>query len=166
MIKKVFIISLFFVFSFSKAQTDKLEILDNLYITAMNSRFDLMLSSGYKYIEPNSETDRIKDKFKESVYKFPSEKEIFKIAYKNNKQLRIYRLSHKIISKDTIDINCGEVLITVKKGVFFNNDLHFKKINSTISCGGTNGYQPDFRYVFSLKENKWINISDKYKLKE
>lgn len=52
-----------------------------------------------------------------------------------------------------------------RKGVFFKpKKLHFKKVEINIPCGGTNGYQPDFRYVYNSEINTWINIAPKFKL--
>jgi len=50
--------------------------------------------------------------------------------------------------------------LKVKKGIFFKNGLYFKKAEYSISCGGTNGYQPTFRYVFDKDLNEWKNDSD------
>jgi hypothetical protein len=151
-------------FTLINAQEIKSETLDSLYVKSLNNRYDLLLSSGYKYIEPNNETERIKSKFDLSVYKFENQEKLFKIAYKNNKELNLYRINHKIVSKDTIDINIGEIFMTVRKGIYFKNKLHFKKTFISIPCGGTNGYQPDFRYVFSQKDNKWIVISEYFSI--
>ena len=99
-------------------ETDK-QILDSIYINALNSRFDFLLSSGTKFIEPNEQTERIKDNFKNSVYAFFDSEELFDYAYKHGKKLRLYRITHKQISKDTIDINFGTLTLKVKKGIFF-----------------------------------------------
>ena len=56
----------------NQQQIDK-ETLDSIYIKALNSRFDLLLSSGQKFIEPNEQTERIKNNFDHNgVYKFLS----------------------------------------------------------------------------------------------
>jgi hypothetical protein len=163
--KKIILFSFLILnFTFINAQDIKPEALDSLYVESLNSRFDLMLSSGYKYIEPNSQTERIKSKFDLGVYKFENQDKLFKIAYKNNKELTLYRINHKIISKDTIDINIGEVFMTVRKGIYFKNKLYFKKTFISIPCGGPDGYQPDFRYVFSQKDNKWIKIIEYFSI--
>ena len=71
----------------------------------------------------------------------------------------------KTISKDTIDINIAPISMKARKGVFFKpKKLHFKKVEINIPCGGTNGYQPDFRYVYNSEINTWINIAPKFKL--
>jgi len=139
----------------NQEQIDKLT-LDSIYIKALNSRFDLLLSSGQKFIEPNEQTDRIKNDFdKNSVYKFLSADELFDYAYKHGKTLKLYRVTHKQISKDTVDINFGDLALKVKKGIFFKNGLHFREANYSLACGGTNGYRPDFRFVYDNQTRTW-----------
>lgn len=132
------------------------QTLDSIYIKALNSRIDLQLSSGWKFIEPNKQTERIKNNFdKNSVYKFLSSDELFDYAYKNGKTLKLYRVTHKQISNDTIDINFGDLTLEVKKGIFFKNGLHFQEANYSIACGGTNGYIPDYRFVNDKLTKTW-----------
>jgi hypothetical protein len=141
------------------------QTLDSIYIKALNSRFDLQLSSGQKFIESNEQTERIKNNFDHnSVYNFLSADELFDYAYKHGKTLKLYRVTHKQISKDTIDINFGDLSLSVKKGVFFKNGLHFREANYSIACGGTNGYIPDFRFAYDKEKNIWKIIGGSYKL--
>ena len=148
----------------NQEQIDK-QTLDSIYIKALNSRFDLQLSSGQKFIEPNEQTERIKNNFDHnSVYNFLSADELFDYAYKHGKTLKLYRVTHKQISRDTIDINFGDLSLSVKKGVFFKNGLHFREANYSIACGGTNGYIPDFRFVYDKEKNIWKIIGGSYKL--
>jgi len=139
----------------NQEQIDK-QTLDSIYIDALNSRIDLQISSGWKFIEPNEQTERIKNNFDHnSVYKFHSADEIFDYAYKHGKTLKLYRVTHKQISKDTIDINFGYLALKVKKGIFFKNGLHFREANYSLACGGTNGYIPDFRFVYDKQTKIW-----------
>ena len=148
----------------NQKQIDK-QTLDSIYIKALNSRFDLQLSSGQKFIEPNEQTERIKNNFDHnSVYNFLSADELFDYAYKHGKTLKLYRVTHKQISKDTIDINFGDLSLSVKKGVFFKNGLHFREANYSLACGGTNGYIPDFRFVYDKEKNIWKIIGGTHKL--
>ena len=143
------------------------QTLDSIYLKALNSRIDLQLSSGWKFIEPNEQTERIKNKFDQnSVYKFLSSDELFDYAYKHGKTLKLYRVTHKQISNDTIDINFGDLALEVKKGIFFKNGLHFREANYSIACGGTNGYIPDFRFVYDKNNKTWKIIDGRYKLPE
>ena len=52
------------------AQINDNQTLDSIYIKALNSRFDFLLSSGTKFIEPNEQTERIKNNFKNSCGAF------------------------------------------------------------------------------------------------
>jgi hypothetical protein len=146
-------------------EIDKLT-LDSIYIKSLNSRFDFLLSSGTKFIEPNEQSERIKNKFNHSVYGFFNSDELFEYAYKHGKTLRLYRITHKQISKDTIDINFSDLTLRVKKGIFLKNGLHFRESNYSLDCGGTNGYIPDFRFVYDTKNSTWKIIGGKYKLTE
>lgn len=150
----------------NQEQIDK-QTLDSIYLKALNSRIDLQLSSGWKFIEPNDQTERIKNNFDHnSVYKFLSSDELFDYAYKHGKTLKIYRVTHKQISKDTIDINFGDLTLKVKKGIFLKNGIHFREANYTLACGGTNGYMPDFRLVYNKEDTTWNIVDGKFKLSE
>ncbi len=153
----------FFYSNLTYSQSQKL--IDSLIIRSLDSRLDLQISSGIKYIEPNEIAFRIKNEIK-YPFKFSYGKELFNEAYrKNNHSLTLYRIYPKTISKDTIDINIAPISMKARKGVFFKpKKLHFKKVEINIPCGGTNGYQPDFRYVYNSEINTWINIAPKFKL--
>jgi len=143
------------------------QTLDSIYTKALNSRIDLQLSSGWKFIEPNEQTERIKNNFeKNSVYKFLSSDELFDYAYKHGKTLKLYRVTHKQISKDTIDINFGDLALKVKKGIFLKNGLHFREANYSLACDGTNGYQPDYRFVYDKQTKTWKIIGGSCKSPE
>ncbi len=147
-------------------QIDK-QTLDSIYIKALNSRIDLQLSSGWKFIEPNEQTERIKNNFDHnSVYKFLSADELFDYAYKHGNTLKLFRITHKQISKDTIDINFGDLALKVRKGIFFKKGLHFREANYSLACGGTNGYIPDFRFVYHTQTKTWKIIGGSCKLPE
>ena len=165
MIKHYKILILFFLFQNLYSQKVTENTIDSLIVKSLMSRLDFVLSSGIKYIEPNEYGLRIKNKVRMPFVILEKDK-LFETAYKSNKKnLTIYRIVPEIISKDTIDVNIGEISLTAKKGLFFRPHLHFKKMNYLIPCGGTNGYQPDFRFVFNSKNKKWENISEKYKIK-
>ncbi len=166
---RLIIILLLFLVIFPKviiAQEIDSLILDSLYIKALNSRFDLLLSSGIKFIEPNEQTERIKNNFKNSVYGFYSSDEIFDYAYKHGKSLRLYRINYQQISKDTIDINFGSLTLEVKKGIFFKYGLHFRKANYFLDCGGTKGYIPDFRFAYDKEKDEWNIVNGRCKIQE
>ena len=149
----------------NQEQIDK-QTLDSIYIKALNSRLDWQLTSGQKFIEPNEQTEKIKNNFIHFPYGFLSSDELFDYAYKHGKTLKLYRVSHKQISKDTIDINFGDLALKVKKGIFFKNGLHFREANYTIACGGTDGYIPDYRFVYDKQAMTWKIVGGRCKSPE
>jgi hypothetical protein len=145
------------------AQEVSPETLDSLYIRSLKSEVGLWLSAGCKYIEPTVQTQRIKNHFKSGVYKFPNPDELFRIAYRNHRHLDVYRLNYQAISRDTIDINVGKVSLHVKRGLFiFNGKFYFRKVDYLVSCAGTSGYQPGFRYVYQADKHAWTEIRHRY----
>ena len=136
--------------------------LDSLYVRALNGRIDLLLSSGWNYIELNEYGNRIKSLNVSDRYKFLTNAELIDLSIKKKKTINVIRVLHKIVAKDTIDINFGLVNVTAKRKIHFNNGLKFKKAEFTIGCGGTNGYQPDIRFVFNKKNKAWNIISNRY----
>lgn len=138
-------------------QIDK-QTLDSIYIKSLNNSFGLLLSNGTSFIEPNEQTERIKKNFENTNYAFWTIDELFDYAYKHGKTLKLLRITHKQISKDTIDINISSLALAVKKGIFFKNGLHFREANIKLACGGTNGYIPDFRFAYDKTNNTWTII--------
>ena len=141
----------------SLGQTDAIDKsdLDILYIRTLRHQFDLLLSSGHKYFEVNENTARIKDKIDVPVYSFLSEEQLIDKAIKNNGSLTVYRVTHKVISQDTIDINISSVVLTAKRSLHFDNGLKTKRAHYLIPCGGTNGYVPTARYAFDPNTKAW-----------
>ena len=136
--------------------------LDSLYVRALNSRFDLTLSSGWNYVEMNNYGKRIADLNVSDRYKFLSNEELIDLSIKEKKTINIIRLTHKIIAKDTIDIIFGDVTVTAKRGIFFYRGIKFKKAEFSVGCRGTNGYQPDIRFVYDEKEKKWNILTNRF----
>jgi len=114
------------------AQEIDKQTLDSIYIKSLNSCFDLFLSSGTIFFEPNEQTERIKKNFEHTNYAFWTSDELFKYAYKHGKTLRLFRITHKQISNDTIDINLSNLTLNVKKGIFFKGGLHFRNENISL----------------------------------
>ncbi len=129
--------------------------LDSLYIRALNNRFDLILQSGLKYVEMNTPGKRISKSSASKYFKFLTDDELIDLSIKEKKTIHILRLGHKIIAKDTVDINFGNVSVTAKRGIFLKHGIHFKKANFSLACGGTKDYQPDMRFVFNRKQKRW-----------
>ncbi|WP_344713210.1 hypothetical protein [Winogradskyella damuponensis] len=167
--KKAFVIILTFIGFLSFGQETELNSiekseLDSIYVRALNSRFDLLLSSGWKYIELNENGKRISKLNVSDRYKFLNNEELIDLSIKEKKTIQVLRLTHKIIGIDTIDVNFGIVNVTGKRKIHFNNGLKFKKADFALNCGGTNGYVPDMRFVFDRKKNNWELIDGKYKI--
>ncbi|MBJ6367980.1 hypothetical protein [Snuella sedimenti] len=167
--RKAFVIILTFIGFLSFGQETELNSiekseLDSIYVRALNNRFDLLLSSGWKYIELNENGQRISKLNVSDRYKFLTNEELINLSIKEKKTIRVLRLTHKIIGIDTVDVNFGIVNVTGKRKIHFNNGLKFKKADFALDCGGTNGYFPDMRFVFDRKKNNWELIDGKYKI--
>ena len=159
-------ISIIISLGFQISNSDKSEI-ENLYAEALNHRFDLLLTSGYKYIEINEMTSQVKDKIPtNSIYKFLNNEELIKLALREKRDLNIYRMTHREISNDTIDINFSHLRLSAKKKVHWNKGLKFKKAEFRLSCGGTDVYEPDFRFVKQTKTDDWKLVKNKFVLEE
>jgi len=136
--------------------------LDSLYVKALNNKYDQILSSGWKYVELNEYGNRIKNLNVSDRYKFLTNEELIKLSLKRNENISVIRLTHNIISKDTIDINFGTVTVNAKRQIHFNHGLRFRKANFAIDCGGTNGYRPDMRFVFNEEKKNWELITNQF----
>ncbi len=143
----------------SYAQNKKItsSTIDTLYVRALNKRFDMLLSSGNKYIEPTEQSKRIKNRQVSDLYKFLSSKALTRLSLREQTTIRLIRIGHKIVSNDTIDINFANVGYTAKEVIDSDGRIH-TNIDIAISCGGTNGYQPSMRFVFDKIKKEWILI--------
>ena len=110
----------------------------------------------------NNYGKRIADLNVSDRYKFLSNEELIDLSIKEKKTINIIRLTHKIIAKDTIDIIFGDVTVTAKRGIFFYRGIKFKKAEFSVGCRGTNGYQPDIRFVYDEKEKKWNILTNRF----
>lgn len=159
--KKALLISLIFVSTLLYGQDPNLsnEVLDSLYSQAINGRLDLLLQSGPIFFEQNEVTERIDNKV--GHFRFLNESELIQESLDRKRTINAIRTVHKIISKDTIDVNFGTVAVTAKRQIHFNKGLRFKKANFAISCGGTNGYKPDFRFTLNESDGTWNLITNR-----
>jgi hypothetical protein len=132
--------------------------LDTLYITTIRSQLELILSSGYKYFEITENTERIKDNVGINIFKVMTNKELIDKSIKDKQQLRVYFLTHQIISNDTIDINLGDKTLTAKRSIHFNHGIKTRKVNIAVSCGGTKGYIPTERFTYDKNTKTWGKI--------
>ena len=131
------------------------DLLDSLYLKALNNRIDLLLQSGWQYVEMNEFGSRIKNLNVSNRYKFLTTDELIDLSVKEKKAINVLRVVHNVISKDTVDINFGYLGFKGKRKLHFYKGIRFKKAEITVSCGGTNGYKPDIRFVFDSLTNEW-----------
>lgn len=134
------------------------KILDSLYVKALNNRFDLLLQSGWNYIEMNEYGSRIKNLNVSERYKFLTNDELVDLSIREKKTINVLRVVHYQISKDTIEINFRYVGIKRKRKFPFSKRSSFK--NEDI--GDKNGYQPDIRFVFDSSTNNWKIIQNRF----
>jgi hypothetical protein len=148
-IKKLkFSIFLVVAFHYSLAS----QILDSLYLRALGLRVDLVLSSGDKYFEINKNTYRIKGQKISPIYRFVTNEELIKLTKKVKEGVIVHRMSHKLISKDTIDVNFSTFTATSKG----------KQLYCALHCGGTEAYQPDIRFAWRNQEQYWYVIENRF----
>jgi hypothetical protein len=104
-------------------QSDKLSSaeLDSMYIKTLNSQIDIALTSGHNYFEINENTNRIKNMISVDVFKFKTNGELIDEAIKEKKTWIAYRMNHKIISIDTVDVNIGQLSVSAKRIIHFNH---------------------------------------------
>lgn len=153
---KIFLLFFFTSFCFSQHIQIEEKIIDSLLIRSINSRIDLALSKGEKYFDINEYTERIKSKINIPILKFYTNLELFDISIKSKEPISLITIYPKIISKDTIDINFGNITYKAKRGIFLKGGLHFKKILISLACETTlEAYQPDIRFIYCYETKKW-----------
>lgn len=140
----------------------KPEILERLYVKALNNRIDLLLQSGWQHVEMNEYGTRIKNLMVLDRYKFLTTGELIDFSLKEKKAINVLRVLHHLISKDTLDINFGYIEFKGIRKLHFNKGIRFKKAEITVGCGGTNGYQPNIRFVFDKLSNEWKIIENRF----
>ncbi len=131
------------------------EILDSLYVKALNNRIDLLLQSGWQYVEMNEFGSRAKNLNVSERYKFLTVAELIKLSLKKKKAVDALRVVHTIISTDTIDFNFGNIRITGERKLHFYKGLRFRKANISVNCSQDNVYDPDIRFVFDSSNREW-----------
>lgn len=98
-----------------------------------------------------------------SIYKFLTNDQLFKIALKKKKPLTVYRMTHKEIYQDTIDINFCTLTLTAKRKFHWNKGLKFLRIDYSVCSGEENDYQPDFRFIKNVETKNWQVKENKFK---
>lgn len=160
--KNVILISLVFVSTYLNGQDPEVtnEVLDSLFSQAINGRIDLMLQSGPIFFEQNEVTARIENNV--GHFKFLNDNELIQESLDRKRTIKVIRTTHKIISADTIDVNFGLVDVTAKRKVHFYKGLRFKQAFFELHCGGTNGYQPDFRFALNNSNGTWELVNNRF----
>ena len=139
------------------AQTElKQGDIDTLYVKALQQRFDWMLSSGYKYVDIENQSDAPQKVFLNNMIKVLTQNEIIEISRKEKKEFTVYTMRYVIISNDTVDVNFSEYKLKGLKRKGKNSPL--AEINERKCCDGD--YQPDIRFV--LTENRWQIMRSKF----
>lgn len=138
------------------------KILDSLYVIALNNRFDLFSQSGLHYLEMNEYVSRIKNLSVSDKYKFLTHDELFKLSIKEKRRIKLIRVGHRIISKDTVDINFGNIGFKGRRKLHFHHGIHFRMVEIDVGCGGTNGYQPDIRFICDSRTKQWKIVRNRF----
>ncbi len=143
----------------SLGQSEKLPSseLDSMYFRTIQTQC-FFLVNGTIYVVTDQFTERIKD-IKELRYlNFMTSDDLIKESLKTRKNLDVIRVSHKLISSDTIDINISYLDVKARRALHFYKGLRFIKADFKVACGGTNGYVPTCRFVFDKTDEKWIKL--------
>ena len=131
--------------------------LDSIFVMALNNRYDLLLTSGWQYIELNEIGSRVSNLNVSDRYKFISDQKLLNSAIKEKRTVQAWRLSYEVIGIDTLDVNFSPVYFNGKRKMAFNKSLKFR---STLD-----DYVPDMRFVFDRQKDKWTLIEGRYMLK-
>jgi hypothetical protein len=152
----IYIISFLFAVNCFAQETLPQNVIDTLYVKALQQRIDLQLSSGYKYFDMQDQSDAPRKIFINNPIKILKQSEIIDISRKVEKELKVYTIKYYIVNKDTIDVNFGEYQLKALKKK--RKNLPLAEI-SDCKCP-TLPYEPDVR--FALIDNKWIIIKSKF----
>ncbi|UZR94030.1 hypothetical protein [Chondrinema litorale] len=105
----------------------------------------------------NPVRNELQTDFGNFTIEYLSEQELIDKLTKKKRDFTSYHfINYKQITQDTIDINISNTSITVKR-IFKlrRGSLITKEINYTLSCGGTNGYIPTARFIYSQEKANW-----------
>jgi hypothetical protein len=150
---------LFNTLIYGQSNSISLPELDTLYFKTIQSQMFFIQNATF-YVEINETTKRLKNIEELNYLKFMSNEELIKESLETKRNLNVIRVTHKIISQDTIDINIGYLDVKAKRALHFNRGLKFVKADFKLSCGGTNGYIPTGRFIYNSSNNKWNQIEN------
>jgi hypothetical protein len=152
-----------FLISQNKGNTELTQnsgLLNKLYRKALTESSNYLNSFGWNYIlaEVSNENLKKTDSFKD--YTFLDSNTVKNYLIENKlKAINCIELSHKIISKDTIDINWKLRSIVLGKKKRKNRKSRSDKFNLFFSgCGLTLGYKPNCRFFFDKQKNDWVRL--------
>ncbi|AWA31118.1 hypothetical protein HYN48_14030 [Flavobacterium magnum] len=148
------IIAFLFAVNSLAQETLPQNIIDTLYTKALQQRFDLQLSSGYKYFDMQNQTDAPQKVLPESPIKIRSQKELTEISRKEKKELTVYTIEYYVVNKDTVDINFGEYRLKALKRKQKHSPL------AEISECNLGKKEPDIRFTWI--DNRWKVIKSKF----
>ncbi|OJJ22799.1 hypothetical protein BKI52_00155 [marine bacterium AO1-C] len=136
--------------------------LTNLYVRALNSRFDLLLTSDWKYIEMNKAGQQIKNLNISNRYKFLTNEELVELSLSKEKKILVHRLTHKITDQNTVDINFTSILLSATRKTNPSNGTRNKKIIYEVEPKDSKAYQPDIRFVRDEKKKTWKMVTCRF----
>ena len=152
-------IALFNTQTYGQSKNISSSELDSMCIKTIQSRMFFLQGTTF-YVEINETTKRLKNIEELNYLIFMTSNEMIKESLRLKRKLDVLRITHKIISTDTIDVNIGYLDLRTKRGLFFDHGLRFSKANFILKSGGTNRYSPTGRFVFDNKEKKWREIGN------
>ena len=138
------------------AQNEVAKPLEKLYLKAIKARVDLTLINGEIYFEPNKIINQIKDSVQIPNFHFLENNRMVDNLITQYKVIILYRVAHKRISKDTMDVNFPTARLTLA-------DRNIKKYKFKTMMFGrfdTKNYAPDLRFVFDHGSKDWILIKN------
>lgn len=136
--------------------------LDSMCVKTIQAQMFFLQGTTF-YVEINETTKRLENIGELNYLIFKTSDELIKESLKLKRKLDVLRITNKIISTDTIDVNIGYLDLRTKRGLFFDHGLRFVKANFILKCGGTNGYTPTGRFVFDDNTEKWQKIENNKK---
>ncbi|GEM_PF-2565621 len=150
------LISIFLLLTSTQIFAQKHYDLEYMYISTLEYYFDSNQGNNIQLV-----VDTLVDSLPESlkgnrfIYYLHADRALLN---QKSRSFNLFRISHKIINQDTVDINIGGWTANVKKGFFIRNGkLSFRKIELAAWCGGTMGYIPTKRFV--ILEKKMIEFT-------
>lgn len=148
-----FITFLFAVNSLAQ-ETLPQNVIDTLYTKALQQRFDLQLSNGYKYFDMQNQTDAPQKILPGTPIKILSQKELIEISRKEKKELKVYTMEYFVVNKDTVDVNFGKYRLKA-----LERKQKYSPLAEISECN-LGKKEPDIRFAWI--DNRWEIIKSKF----